>query len=33
MIGDESLFWYAPWPEPVSNGVRLYAVYVELVNG
>ncbi len=32
-IGDESLFWYAPWPEPVSNGVRLYAVYVELVNG
>ena len=22
-IGDETLFWYAPWPESISNGVRL----------
>jgi len=22
-IGDETLFWYAPWPEQLSDGVRL----------
>ena len=22
-IGDETLFWYAPWPESISDGVRL----------
>jgi len=22
-IGDETLFWYAPWPEQVSDGVRV----------
>ena len=22
-VGDETLFWYAPWPEQLSNGVRL----------
>ena len=22
-IGDETLFWYAPWPEQVSDGIRI----------
>ena len=22
-VGDETLFWYAPWPEQLSNGVRI----------
>ena len=22
-VGDETLFWYAPWPEQLSNGVRV----------
>ena len=22
-VGDETLFWYAPWPESISDGVRL----------
>ena len=22
-VGDHTLFWYAPWPEPCSDGVRL----------
>ena len=22
-MGDETLFWYAPWPEPGSDSVRL----------
>ncbi len=24
-VGDETLFWYAPWPEQLSNGVRIAA--------
>ena len=22
-VGDETLFWYAPWPEQLSNGIRV----------
>ena len=22
-VGDETLFWYAPWPEEASDGVRV----------
>ena len=22
-VGDESLFWYTPWPEHVSDGIRV----------
>ena len=22
-VGEETLFWYAPWPEQLSNGVRV----------